>query len=292
MRERAPADPVPVAGGVGGPVGVRRVAGAGRRRAHGLRVPRHRRSRRRSSSRAPTTPRPTPRRRCRPGSDLTPDEAIAEYEHVGGGGHGGAARRCRRPASPTPSCRSATSASSRCTCWPTPWCSTTTATCATTSARPIERAAELPQDAGSLDATLEWMWAGLPQMCAEQLAGCDTGVNIVLDGPGGGSWQVRPGGDGWTVEPGTDPDLPTARSTAHDFVSWGTAARRTGATPGSSSTTSGRLRRWTRSTSSDPRRHPHLGAHVPTGAVWARRFAISRTSAAQMQGPDGGRSGR
>ncbi len=86
----------------------------------------------------------------------------------------------------------------------------------------IERAAELPQDAGSLDATLEWMWAGLPQMCAEQLAGCDTGVNIVLDGPGGGSWQVRPGGGGWTVEPGTDPDLPTARSTAHDFVSWGT----------------------------------------------------------------------
>ena len=154
--------------------------------------------------------------------DLTPDEAIAEYETWAATGTAGAARPAGAGRRARPSCRSATSASSRCTCWPTPWCSTTTATCATTSARRSSGPPTLPQDAGSLDATLEWMWAGLPQMCAEQLAGCDTGVNIVLDGPGGGSWQVRPGEDAWTVEPGTDPDLPTARSTAHDFVSWGT----------------------------------------------------------------------
>ena len=38
----------------------------------------------------------------------------------------------------------------------------------------------------------------------------------------GGAWALRPGGELWTVEPGTDPALPTATSTPHDFVSWGT----------------------------------------------------------------------
>jgi uncharacterized protein (TIGR03083 family) len=86
----------------------------------------------------------------------------------------------------------------------------------------IDRAAELPRDPDALAATLEWMWAGLPQMCAPALATCDTGVNVVLEGPGGGAWAVRPGAELWTVEPGTDPGLPTARSTPHEFVSWGT----------------------------------------------------------------------
>lgn len=86
----------------------------------------------------------------------------------------------------------------------------------------IDRAAALPRDPAALAATLEWMWAGLPQMCAEALRSCDTGVNLVLDGPGGGAWAVRPGQELWTVTPGVDPALPTATSTPHDFVSWGT----------------------------------------------------------------------
>ncbi len=86
----------------------------------------------------------------------------------------------------------------------------------------IERAAALPQDPEALAATLEWMFAGLPQMCADALRGSDNGVNLVLEGPGGGSWALRPGAPLWTVEAGVVEDLPTATSTAHDFVSWGT----------------------------------------------------------------------
>jgi uncharacterized protein (TIGR03083 family) len=85
----------------------------------------------------------------------------------------------------------------------------------------IPRAAALPRDEAALAATLEWMLAGLPQMCAGALADCGVGVNLVLEGPGGGRWTLRPGSP-WTVSPGTDPVLPTAVSTPHDFVAWGT----------------------------------------------------------------------
>jgi uncharacterized damage-inducible protein DinB len=88
----------------------------------------------------------------------------------------------------------------------------------------IPRAAELPRDDAALDATLEWMLAGLPQMCADALAGCTQGVNLAFDG-GHGTYAVRPGAaaDGlWEVVAGGDPLLPTATTTAHDFVSWAT----------------------------------------------------------------------
>ena len=52
------------------------------------------------------------------------------------------------------------------------------------------------------------MLAGLPQMCAGELAGCSSGVNLALDGPGGGTWALRPGEPWWTVEDGADPSLP------------------------------------------------------------------------------------
>ena len=87
----------------------------------------------------------------------------------------------------------------------------------------IDRAAALPQDEGALVATREWMLAGLPQMCAEALAGAlQQAVNIVFDGPGGGSFVLAPGADGWTVEEGSDASAPTVHTTVHDFVSWGT----------------------------------------------------------------------
>jgi uncharacterized protein (TIGR03083 family) len=86
----------------------------------------------------------------------------------------------------------------------------------------ITRAAQLPRDDAALAATAEWMLAGLPQMYAGALAGCNQGVNLVFEGPGGGSYALRPSQGGWTVAPGLDAALPSAVSTMHDFVSWGT----------------------------------------------------------------------
>ena len=91
----------------------------------------------------------------------------------------------------------------------------------------IERAAELPQDPDVLAPTLEWMLAGLPQMCADQLAQAQPqAVNLVFDGPAANSYCLSPGdpavGPQWVVASGADDDAPVIRSTAHDFVSWGT----------------------------------------------------------------------
>ena len=87
----------------------------------------------------------------------------------------------------------------------------------------IERSANLPRDESVLDPGIEWMLAGLPQMCADTLAAAPAQpLNLVLEGPGGGEWTLAPGDDGWTVTEGRDPDAPTIVSTAHDFVSWGT----------------------------------------------------------------------
>ncbi len=89
----------------------------------------------------------------------------------------------------------------------------------------VPRAADLPRDEASLDATLEWMLAGLPQMCAAGLERCTQGVNLVFDGAPARGYSLRPGasaGAVWTVTEGVDPSLPNAVTTAHDFVSWGT----------------------------------------------------------------------
>ena len=50
---------------------------------------------------------------------------------------------------------------------------------------------------------------------------CHLRHDLVVDGPGGGSYVIAPG-DTWTVTPGSDPDAPTVTTTVHDFVSWGT----------------------------------------------------------------------
>ena len=88
---------------------------------------------------------------------------------------------------------------------------------------PIDRAAELPRDPATLSAVLEWMLAGLPQMCAAALAAAPAQpVNLVFDGPGGGTFLLAPGDDGWAVSEGSDADAPAVTTTVHDFVSWGT----------------------------------------------------------------------
>jgi len=87
----------------------------------------------------------------------------------------------------------------------------------------IDRAAALPHDPDALAATLEWMLAGLPQMCAEALAAVPRqGVNLVFEGAGASSWTLAPGDGLWTVSAGSTAGLPTLASTAHAFVSWGT----------------------------------------------------------------------
>lgn len=85
----------------------------------------------------------------------------------------------------------------------------------------VERAAALPRDTASLAATIEWMLAGAPQMCADALSNCTAGVNLEFTDIGT-TWALQPGADGWTVTEGAAPDLPVASTTAHDFVSWGT----------------------------------------------------------------------
>jgi hypothetical protein len=67
------------------------------------------------------------------------------------------------------------------------------------------------------------MLAGLPQMCAADLAGkLDAPINLVLSGPGGGEYVLSSGG----VTPGRDPSAAaTVSSSAADFVLWGTQRR-------------------------------------------------------------------
>jgi uncharacterized protein (TIGR03083 family) len=87
----------------------------------------------------------------------------------------------------------------------------------------VPRAAEFVQDDACLSATLEWMLAGLPQMCADGLEAAPAqSVNLVFAGAGAGAFNIAPGPDGWSVTNGVVEGVPTVRTTAHDFVSWGT----------------------------------------------------------------------
>lgn len=87
----------------------------------------------------------------------------------------------------------------------------------------IPRAAELPHDAAVLEATMGWMLAGLPQMCATALADAPRQtLNLALSGPGGGTWMLAPGDDLWTVTRGVEADAPTAHGDPHSFVAWAT----------------------------------------------------------------------
>ena len=62
---------------------------------------------------------------------------------------------------------------------------------------------------------LEWMLAGLPQMCADELAFMDRGVDLVLTGDGGTTFRI--GSEG--------PAAATVTSSAEAFVRWGTKRR-------------------------------------------------------------------
>lgn len=91
----------------------------------------------------------------------------------------------------------------------------------------IDRAARLPKDPAVLEPAVDWMLAGLPQMCAEALASAPPQpINLVFDGPAAHSFCLSPGdpaaGPLWIVANGADDDAPVIRTTAHDFISWAT----------------------------------------------------------------------
>ena len=86
----------------------------------------------------------------------------------------------------------------------------------------VQRAADLPRDAAALRATIEWMLAGVPQMCAPALTSCSQGVNLVFADLDDAGYHLAPAQPLWTVIDGVEHSLPTVATTAHDFVSWGT----------------------------------------------------------------------
>jgi uncharacterized protein (TIGR03083 family) len=87
----------------------------------------------------------------------------------------------------------------------------------------VDRAAQLPHDEAVLRPALEWMLAGLPQMCAGDLAAAPAvALNLTFDGPAASSWALVPGDGSWTVTEGLVDDAPVVRTTAHDFVAWAT----------------------------------------------------------------------
>jgi len=92
---------------------------------------------------------------------------------------------------------------------------------------PIDRP-EPARDEKRIAPTLEWMLAGLPWMCADQLAFVDKPITLTLTGTGGGTWSVGPGGDDGRVlvrEGSASDSVATVTSDAHDFVVWGTQRR-------------------------------------------------------------------
>lgn len=90
---------------------------------------------------------------------------------------------------------------------------------------PLDRP-PLPKDDLRLQAAMEWMLGGLPQMSAAGLKGVDRTINLVFEGPGGGEWVIAPGTPLVTITPGHDgAGAATITSTADDFVCWGTTRR-------------------------------------------------------------------
>jgi len=90
---------------------------------------------------------------------------------------------------------------------------------------------EPPRDDQRLTPILEWMLAGLPWMCADELRPIVTRPLVLeFTGPGAGTFTVAPvdtGSDGRVriVEGAAGDAAATVTSTAHDFVIWGTRRR-------------------------------------------------------------------
>lgn len=90
---------------------------------------------------------------------------------------------------------------------------------------PLARDLPAPVDA-VLEATVEWLLAGMPQMCTPALQPVLTRPwTLVLDGPGGGTWAISPSDSdrACTVGPGAAAGAAaTVTSSTADFVWWST----------------------------------------------------------------------
>jgi uncharacterized protein (TIGR03083 family) len=84
-----------------------------------------------------------------------------------------------------------------------------------------------PPGAEHMTVVLEWLLAGLPQMCGAALTWVDRPLALVLTGPGGGAWTVGPlAGKGLQVQEGRSPAAAaTITGAAADFPIWGTTRR-------------------------------------------------------------------
>jgi uncharacterized protein (TIGR03083 family) len=95
---------------------------------------------------------------------------------------------------------------------------------------PIDRP-EPPRDEQRIRPTVEWMLAGLPWMCTDALNKIvDQPLVLELEGPGGGTWTIAPAtgdseGRPVITEGAAEGAGATVRSSAHDFIVWGTQRR-------------------------------------------------------------------
>jgi uncharacterized protein (TIGR03083 family) len=81
-----------------------------------------------------------------------------------------------------------------------------------------------PTDADRMTAVVEWMIAGIPQMCREAMRTIEGPVDLTLDGPGGGTWGLSPAPTGLLqIHPGgaAGADALVIGNT-EEFVLWGT----------------------------------------------------------------------
>ena len=176
-------------------VGLRRVGGARRGRAHGQHPARRRRSvgdarherRHRDRDGGPVAERRgwTDRRGARRVRDVqrAGRRRRARWRRT---------RRCRRRC-----CRWATSARTRCRSSPSTFCFDNYCHLRNDILGPngpIDRP-EPPRDDMRLQPTVEWMLAGLPWMSRRSSPFVDRPVVLALTGPGGGTWTIAPGGD-------------------------------------------------------------------------------------------------
>jgi uncharacterized protein (TIGR03083 family) len=89
---------------------------------------------------------------------------------------------------------------------------------------PIQRTLP-PADDLRIRPAIGWMLAGLPQMQGDAFAFIDRPIELRLEGPGGGRWQIAPAQDGRIIVHDTAVKPTSAasiRSSAVAFVVWGT----------------------------------------------------------------------
>lgn len=79
-----------------------------------------------------------------------------------------------------------------------------------------------PHDHRSVRAAVDWMWAGLPQMCPRVAPALTRPLGVRLTGPGEGEWTLTPAGDQIKVTSGIESADTIISSSATDFVLWGT----------------------------------------------------------------------